>query len=137
MGVEGQRAVQLYLRLVALLLITGGALALIGWRPTGRFLGGTAGQYSMLAGCGVSFLASLIGALPVVRSGQGHSAQSITVFMGSMLLRLTAAGIFTVVAALQGVFELRPLILWVGISYLAFLPADLYISLRAKRATDD
>lgn len=91
----------------------------------------------MLAGCGVSFLASLVGALPVIRSEQGHSAQSITIIMGSMLLRLTAAAFFTVVAALQGVFELQPLILWVGISYLAFLPADIHISLRAMRATDD
>ena len=91
----------------------------------------------MLAGCGVSFLASLTGAVPVVRAERGHSAQSITTFMGSMLLRLTAAVLFTVVAALQGIFELKPLILWVGISYLAFLPIDVYISLRAKRATDD
>lgn len=57
--------------------------------------------------------------------------------MGSMLLRLAAAVVFTVVAALQGIFELKPLILWVGISYLAFLPVDLHISLRAQRATDD
>ncbi len=91
----------------------------------------------MLAGCGVSFLASLVGALPVIRSEQRHSAQSITTLMGSMLLRLTAAVLFTVAAAIQGIFELKPLILWVGISYLAFLPADLYISLRAKRATDE
>jgi len=91
----------------------------------------------MLAGCGVSFLASLIGALPVIRSEQGYSAQSIATFMGSMLLRLTAVVLLTVAAALQGIFELQALILWVGISYLAFLPVDLYISLRAKRATDD
>ena len=91
----------------------------------------------MLAGCGVSFLASLVGALPVIRSEPGYSAQSITLLMGSMLLRLTAAVILTVVVALQGLFELRVLILWVGISYLAFLPADLHVSLRAHRATDD
>jgi len=57
--------------------------------------------------------------------------------MGSMLLRLSAVVFFTVAVALQGVFELRPLILWVGISYLVFLPVDVHISLRAKRATDD
>ena len=57
--------------------------------------------------------------------------------MGSTLLRLTAMVFLTLAATLQGVFELKPLILWVGISYLAFLPVDLYISLRAKRATDD
>ncbi len=57
--------------------------------------------------------------------------------MGSMLLRMTSAAILTVVAALQGIFEIKPLILWVGISYLAFLPVDLYLSLHAKRATSD
>ena len=91
----------------------------------------------MLAGCVVSFLASLVGALPVIRSEPGYSATSITVFMGSMLLRLTAVVFFTVVAALQGIFELQALVLWVGISYLAFLPVDLHVSLRAHRAADD
>lgn len=135
-GVGGQRAARLYLRLATLLLVTGGALVLLGWLPTRR-LGGTAGLHSMLAGCGVSFLASMIGALPVIRSEEGYSAQTITIFMGSMLLRLAAAALFTFVAAIQGIFDLQALVLWVGISYLAFLPVDLYISLRAKRATDD
>jgi hypothetical protein len=135
-GVGGQRAARLYLRLATLLLATAGVLVLIGWRPTSS-LGGIAAVHSMLAGCGVSFLASLIGALPVIGSGRGHSAQSITTLMGSMLLRVTAAAALTVVTALQGIFELKPLVLWVGISYLVFLPADVYIALRAKRANGD
>ena len=89
----------------------------------------------MLAGCGVSYLASLIGALPVIRSKR-DSTQDITIFMGSMLLRMTSAAILTVVAILQGIFELKPLLLWVGISYLVLLPVDLFLSLRAKRATN-
>jgi hypothetical protein len=135
-GVGGQRAARLYLRLATLLLATAGILVVLGWRPTSS-LGGIAAIRSMLAGCGVSFLASLIGAVPVIRSERGYSAHSITTLMGSMLLRITAAAALTVVAALQGLFESKPLILWVGISYLAFLPADLYIALKAKRATDD
>jgi hypothetical protein len=91
----------------------------------------------MLAGCGVSFLASLVGAFPVIRSGNGHSAQSVTILMGSMLLRVTAAVVLTVITALQGLFPPKPLVLWVGISYLAFLPADLFIALRAKRQISD
>jgi hypothetical protein len=135
-GVGWQNAGRLYLRLATLLLVAGGALVLLGWLPTRR-LGGTAGLQAMLAGCGVSYLASLIGALPVIRSERRHSAEDIATFMGSMLLRMTSAAVLTVVAALQGIFELKPLILWVGISYLAFLPVDLYLSLRAKRATSD
>jgi len=91
----------------------------------------------MLAGCAVSFLASLIGFLPVARSEPGHSAQNISTFMGAMLLRMAAAVALTFAAAIQGLFPLKPLILWVGISYLAFLPADSYTALRAVRSTDE
>jgi len=118
------------------LSVSAAALILMGLLPSRR-LGGTAGFEAMLAGCGVSLLASLIGALPVVRSEPGHSAQNIPTFMGAMLLRLAAVVFLTFVAAMQGIFALKPLILWVGISYVAFLPADSYITLRAVRATDD
>ena len=91
----------------------------------------------MLAGCGVCLLASLIGALPVVRSEPGHSADNVTTFMSSTLLRLTSTALLTLVVASQGRFAVKPLLLWVGISYLIFLPVDVYFSLRVARTTDD
>ena len=84
----------------------------------------------MLAGCGVSFLASLVGFLPIARSS---APSEITTLMGAMLLRLAAVVLLTVIVAIQGVFSLQPLVLWVGISYLAFLPADTYVAHRAIR----
>ncbi|MCZ6726462.1 MAG: hypothetical protein O7A98_03805 [Acidobacteria bacterium] len=129
-------AARLYLRLSTLLLLAGSALVLVGWIPTRR-LGGIEGLQAMLAGCGVCLLASLVGALPVIRSKPGHSAQNITTLMGSMLLRLASAALLTLIVASQGRFAIKPLLVWVGISYLAFLPVDTYFSLRATRATDD
>lgn len=57
--------------------------------------------------------------------------------MSSTLLRLTSTALLTLVVALQGLFAIQPLLLWVGISYLTFLPIDVYFYLRAARTTDD
>lgn len=90
----------------------------------------------MLAACGVSLTAALVGILPVLRTNsQPGATQRIVSLLGGMGLRMAVALGLTLVLVLGTDIARTPFILWVGISYLALLPVDLYWNLRPPQAT--
>ena len=81
----------------------------------------------MLLACGVSFVGSAVGALPIATAGAGGAGGGLEGprrLTASMVLRLL------VVAVLAGAVlwlvgpERKPFLLWLAISYLVLLVAD-------------
>ncbi len=93
----------------------------------------------MLAGCGVSLMASLVGAVPVFRS-QARTTKptlAMTPHLAAILLRMATVAALAVVVVLRGRYQTVPFLLWVAISYLAFLPIDVLLSHRILKSTHD
>jgi hypothetical protein len=113
-----------YLRFLAWTVAVTAAVALLGVVPTRRLAGGDAIP-ALLAGCAIGILASALGALPVAlaRRDRPPAARAQTV-LAAMALRLGAALVLALAAALSGWFARRPLLLWVAVSYLAQLVID-------------
>lgn len=91
----------------------------------------------MLAGIGLSSIASLLGGLPLLLVElRGHRAR-IQDIMASLVARLflVLAGVLYVV--LMGLVEKRPFIVWVGLSYLLLLPVDVRYALRSSPGVED
>jgi len=101
--------------------------------PTRR-LGGPEAVTAMLAGWGVSLVASWIGALPLLVAGAGITPQERVVrLLGSMALRLAVVVLLGAGAVLGGLFSERALLLWIALSYMALLPLDTAFALRQVR----
>jgi hypothetical protein len=116
----GPDPVRSYLRFVLFLsLVAVGTLGL-GFVPT-RALGGAAAVRGMVIGCGLSFVGSLAGGLPLA-VGAGRPPQERGPYLlASMAIRMLVVlgGALVVLLTLQ---VHRPaLLIWVAISYLAFL----------------
>ena len=103
-------------------------LVVVGWLPT-RSMAGESALPALLLACGVSFVGSAIGGIPVAMAGRAKGKENpglegLKRFTASMVLRLL------VVAALAGAViwflgpPRRPFLLWLAISYLALLVAD-------------
>ncbi len=126
------RAAGGYLRFLAWAVGVTAAVALIGWLPTRR-LGGDGAALSMLAGCAVSVVASALGGVPVALArGAPEPARQRALLMG-MALRFGVVALLAVAAALSGLFERGPLLIWVAISYAVQLVVDTRYAL----ANDD
>ena len=111
-----------YLLFLAALLGLSLVLLAIGYLPT-LSLAGEAALPAMLLACGVSFVGSAVGGLPIAMARAG-GMEGLKRFTASMVLRLL------VVAALAGAViwflgpERKPFLLWLAISYLVLLAAD-------------
>jgi hypothetical protein len=113
-----------YLRFVAWVAGVAVLIALVGVLPTRR-LGGEEAIPAMIAGCLIGAVASAVGGIPVARGRKvTDPAGRLSAMMLSMGLRL-AVVIGLGAAALAGGFERKPLLLWIGISYLALLAVDV------------
>jgi hypothetical protein len=120
-----------YLKFCGLSVAITVLLALLGWKPTEN-LAGESGVVAMLAGCGISLLASLLGALPVA-FGSMTAAMATTWTLASTAIRLAVAVLGAVGLLLSGWFLPLPLLLWVALSHLALLAVDTRFALRAAR----
>ncbi len=121
-------AVGTYLRFVLLLCVIGAALFAIGYGPT-RKMSGPYAASAMLTGGGLSFLASVVGSIPLVLMGAKGALVGSTGALTSMLLRL-----FLVLGGCLGIVVVDPshlnaTLIWVGLSYLGFLCADVFLAL--------
>jgi Na+/proline symporter len=113
-----------YLRFLAWVAGVALLIALVGALPTRR-LGGPGALPAMIAGCVVGALASAAGGIPVASGRKATDpAGRLNSMLFSMLLRL-ALVVGLGAAALAGGFERKPLLLWIGISYLALLAVDV------------
>ncbi len=105
-----------------------GILMLLGYLPTVR-LAGEGAVAAMLAGCTVSVLASLAGAVPIwlatSRPGDRPAQELLPAMLGSIVLRIAAALVLAVAAVLSGWFVTKPMLVWVAISYIGLLVVDV------------
>lgn len=117
---------------VQFLLLAGAIVALLlalGYLPTRR-LAGEAGLAAMLAGCLVSFVASLAGAVPVLLARHRSHVEMVPAALLATATRLGVAVVLAVAVVLSGLIAARPLLLWVVISHAGLLIADTLLSIR-------
>ena len=99
------------------------ALAAVGYFPTRRW-GGPAAVEAMLAGCGVSLGAAVLGALPLAVAAPAPQARAQAVLLG-MALRFMAALAAGVAMAWAGDWRPAPLLVWLAVSYVALLAVEV------------
>lgn len=97
-------------------------------------LGGSEAVAGMLWGCGLSLVAAVIGGLPQLMGGRGPQQAGISV-LASLAIRMgiTLLGVLAILLST----EIPPaaFLLWVAVSYLVFLAADVGFVLGRARAT--
>jgi hypothetical protein len=134
------------MRFLARAFGVGLGLAALGYLPT-RHLAGSAGVIAMLAGCAVAWIASGVGGLPLAlgsrptagaflggpRGLPGRLAPaptaSPTAILLAMALRLGTVVALGIAAAESGLFEVRSLVLWTAIGYVAQLVVDSHYAI--------
>jgi hypothetical protein len=104
------------------------AIAVLGFLPTRR-LAGDAGVPAMLAGCGIGLIsAAAAGVLLVVLGADTPEARMKRSFL-AMTARLFVAVACAAAAVLSGLFSTQPLLLWIGIAYVALLPLEVRLAI--------
>ncbi len=121
-----------YLRFLGLAAAAAGVTALVGWWPS-QVLGGGAAVAAMLAGCGISWMASAFGGIPIAMGAGGSGAVPLHSAFAAMALRLLSAVALGTAVAVTGAFERTPLLLWIAISYLTLLTVDTHFALGSTR----
>lgn len=109
-----------------------GGAALLGYWPTAQ-LYGERGVQAMLVGCGVSWLASCVGAITVASACSGGSRDASLALLAATALRMFAALGFTAPLVLSGWFDNRVLIVWISVSYLVTLAVDTLVAVRMTK----
>jgi uncharacterized membrane protein len=118
-----------YLRFLVWAVAIGVAAALLGYVPTRR-LGGDGALPAMAAGIAIGVIASAVGALPILLARRSGAAPSPVQGLLSTAIRLAVLVVLGVSAALSGVFETRPLIVWIALGYVAQLALDVRYAVR-------
>ncbi len=117
-----------------LLLLTGVAAALIGigWIVTPKIGGSEAAVVGMFWGCGLSWIASVVGGLPQIFIRKPEDGPGILV-LGSTAIRMgvTLAGVLIV--ALGTRISTPSFLLWVALSYVVFLVVDVLFVLQREK----
>ena len=92
---------------------------------------------SKATGCGISLIASLLGAIPLAL-GKAVDAQSkMQLSFVSTALRLGLVVLLGVTATLSGRFDRTPLLLSLAASYLALVAVDTGYALRLFRNAEE
>lgn len=100
-----------------------------GYLPTRRW-GGPAAIEAMLAGCGVSLAAAVLGALPLLFASPTPQARAQALLLG-MALRFMAALGAGLAVAVAGEFAAAPFLMWLAVSYVALLAVEVGLVVRA------
>ena len=119
-----------YLKFLLILTGVAGVLTGVGWWIAPRF-GGTEAVTAMLWGCGLSWIASVVGSLPQIFIQKAADSPGIFV-LGSTAIRMgvTLAGVLVV--ALGTEISVPSFLFWVALSYLVFLIVDVGFVLRQE-----
>jgi hypothetical protein len=125
-----------YAVFVGIGLATALSVAAIGYYPTERHAGG-GGAAAMLVGCGVSWIASCIGALPTAAALSSRPKQAATAVLASTMVRFVTAIVLVVPLALSGWFDRTVLVLFVAVSYLMMLLVDTLLAVRIIRRAEE
>ena len=121
-----------YLRFVLLMTVVVAGLLALGWLPT-RNLGGSEAISGMLLGCGLSWLAAVVGGLPQVAFGQREPRDRGIAALSSLAIRMGLTLMGALVVVLSGLAAPQAFLLWVGISYLSLLVVDVLFVLASNR----
>src|SRR5262245_16023404 len=96
----------------------------IGFVPTRR-LAGDSGIPSMLAGCAIGLIsAACAGVMLVAVAADTPEARMKRSFL-AMVIRLGIIVALAAAAVSSGLFSTAPLLLWMGIAYMALLPLEV------------
>ena len=85
------------------------------------------------AGCGISLIASWLGAIPLALGRTADVQSRLQLSLVSMALRLGLVVLLGVTATLSGRFDRTPLLLSLAASYLALVVVDTGYALRLFR----
>jgi len=127
----GYYAVFVGVGLATALLVAG-----FGYFSTVR-LKGDDGAVALAVGCGVSWIASCIGALPTAAALSSRPKQATTAILASTMVRFITALILVVPLVLSGWFDRTVLVLFVAVSYLMMLLVDTLLAVRMIRRAED
>ncbi len=133
MNAAGRRARGGYPGFLAALAGIGALLVAAGWMPTHR-LAGESGIVAMLAANLLTLAASAISGLPLAvarRAGGGAGASG---FLKALGIRFAVVVVGAAAAVAKGLVEAPAFLVWVAISYLAYLVADVRYALSLARA---
>jgi hypothetical protein len=104
-------------------------IVILGYIPTVRIAGPDA-VAAMLAGCGVSWLASCLAVAPLAAARAQGQQQMASAVLLSTGVRFIAVLFLVVPLTLSGWFEQTVLVVWAGISYLLLLLIDTVVAVR-------
>ena len=125
-----------YAAFVGIGLATALSVAAIGYYPTERH-GAGGGATAMLVGCGVSWIASCIGALPTAAALSSRPKQAATAVLASTMVRFVTALVLVVPLVLSGWFDRKVLVFFVAVSYLMMLLVDTLLAVRIIRRAEE
>ncbi len=116
---------------LAALVVAGG----IGAYPTHR-LAGSAGLVGLVAGCGIAWIAAVLGFVPGCLMLERAPQNAAKAFLAGSAIRFGVAVLLALPVALADVLETTPLLLWVAIGYMVVLLVDttLVVSLVNRSA---
>lgn len=112
---------------VGLALITAAGVAGLGWVATAGHRERVDG-WSIAAGCGVSWLASCIGAVPVAKALSSEPQRMATAILAATAIRFVGVLILLIPLVFSGWFDRTVLVMSVGVSYLIMLFIDTLLA---------
>lgn len=95
--------------------------------PTLR-LSGREGVWAMVAGCGVTWIASCAGAIPVALALGGRSRDTATPILASTAIRFLTVLLLVAPLALSGWIDRTVFVIGVSMSYLLVLGVDTLLA---------
>ena len=125
-----------YAAFVGIGLATALAVAAIGYFPTVRMRGGDAAT-ALVIGCGVSWIAGCVGALPTAVALSSRPKQAATAVLASTMVRFITALVLVAPLVLSGWFDKTVLVFFVAISYLMMLLVDTLLAVRMIRRAEE
>jgi hypothetical protein len=130
----GQRATfgGYYAAFVGIGLATALVVAALGYFPTMRLTSG-GGAAALAVGCGVSWIASCVGAVPMATALSLRPTQAATAVLTSTVVRFITAIVLVVPLVLSGWFDRTVFALFVAVSYLMMLLIDTLLAVRIIR----
>jgi hypothetical protein len=116
-----------YLRFLTLAAAVAVTTAALGYLPT-RSLGGPRAVSGLLAACAVSWAASALGGVALLRARGAEARMRAALAATGLRLAVVAAGAGLLLAS--GAVPRTPLLVWLGLSYIAQLAVDTWYAVR-------
>ena len=117
-----------YAWFVALAVVVVAVLAGIGFVPTRRLAGENAVP-SMFAGCAIGLISAVCAGLLLVAVGADTPEARMKRSFLAMVIRLAIIVALAAATVLSGMFSTAPLLLWMGIAYMALLPLEVRLAI--------